>query len=240
MSLSQTLFRNLGTKLLALAIACVAWYLLTGERRERISERSYRIPLSIVNIPRGTLTVSPLPDAVDDVTAASLGCRFATAFRAVVDQAAVGAGDWLAVFGAGGVGLMGEAGPEAILPLARGSDGKLGIRAGGGGAVHVTMNISTPDVAGFRRSQSQVAAEMSRAIQREASSEWPPRSKKLSSTPGASTPSVAAIAVATRCSSSSRGACCARVPLPVAVSGAGSRARSTLPLGESGIASSIT
>lgn len=67
----------------------------------------------------------------------------------------------------GGVGLMGEAGPEAIVPLARSSDGKLGIRAGaGGGAVHVTMNINTPDVAGFQRSQSQVAAEMSRAIQR--------------------------------------------------------------------------
>jgi hypothetical protein len=65
MNLSALLFRNLGTKLLALAIACVAWYLLTGERRERISERSYRIPLSIVNIPRGTLIVSPLPDAVD-------------------------------------------------------------------------------------------------------------------------------------------------------------------------------
>jgi phage-related minor tail protein len=66
----------------------------------------------------------------------------------------------------GGVGLMGEAGPEAILPLSRGADGKLGIRAGGGGgAVQVTMNISTPDVAGFRRSQSQIAAEMSRAIQ---------------------------------------------------------------------------
>ena len=65
MKLSETLFRNFGTKLLALAIACVAWYLLTGERRERISERSYRIPLSIVNIPRGTLIVSPLPDAVD-------------------------------------------------------------------------------------------------------------------------------------------------------------------------------
>ena len=65
MNLSAVLFRNLGTKLLALAIACVAWYLLTGERRERISERSYRIPLSIVNIPRGTMIVSPLPDAVD-------------------------------------------------------------------------------------------------------------------------------------------------------------------------------
>jgi phage-related minor tail protein len=67
----------------------------------------------------------------------------------------------------GGRGLMGEAGPEAIVPLARGADGKLGIRAGGGGGnVSVTMNISTPDAASFRRSQSQVAAEMSRAIQR--------------------------------------------------------------------------
>jgi len=69
----------------------------------------------------------------------------------------------------GGLGLMGEAGPEAILPLARGADGRLGVRsgpAGGGGAVQVTMNITTPDVAGFQRSQSQVAAEMSRAISR--------------------------------------------------------------------------
>lgn len=66
----------------------------------------------------------------------------------------------------GGVGLMGEAGPEAIMPLTRGADGKLGVRGGGGGAVQVTMNISTPDAAGFQRSQSQIAAEMSRAIQR--------------------------------------------------------------------------
>ena len=67
----------------------------------------------------------------------------------------------------GGAGLMGEAGPEAIMPLTRGADGKLGVRSGGGGgAVHVTMNISTPDAAGFQRSQSQIAAEMNRAIQR--------------------------------------------------------------------------
>ncbi|MGJ8617725.1 MAG: phage tail tape measure protein [Sulfitobacter sp.] len=64
----------------------------------------------------------------------------------------------------GGTGLMGEAGPEAIMPLARGSDGKLGVRGAGGGAVSVVMNITTPDVQGFQRSQSQIAAHMSRAL----------------------------------------------------------------------------
>lgn len=65
MQLSRVLFRNLGTKLLALTIACATWFVLSGERRERISERSYRIPLSIVNVPAGTMIASPLPEAVD-------------------------------------------------------------------------------------------------------------------------------------------------------------------------------
>lgn len=65
----------------------------------------------------------------------------------------------------GGTGLMGEAGPEAIMPLQRTADGRLGVAAqGGGGAVTINMNISTPDVQGFRRSQSQIAAQMGRAL----------------------------------------------------------------------------
>lgn len=46
-----------------------------------------------------------LPAAVDAVTAACLGCRFATAFRAVTAHGRIRAGDWLAVHGCGGVGL---------------------------------------------------------------------------------------------------------------------------------------
>ncbi len=65
----------------------------------------------------------------------------------------------------GGTGLMGEAGPEAILPLARGADGRLGVRgAGGGRAMNVVINVSTPDVSGFQRSQSQIAAQMQRLL----------------------------------------------------------------------------
>ncbi len=68
----------------------------------------------------------------------------------------------------GGTGLMGEAGPEAIMPLARGPDGRLGVQAAGAAArpVTVVMNISTPDIEGFRRSESQIAAQMSRILAR--------------------------------------------------------------------------
>jgi YbbR domain-containing protein len=58
-------FRNLGLKLLALAIALLAWFALSGQRRERISERSYRIPLSLVNVPPQTMVASPLPGGVE-------------------------------------------------------------------------------------------------------------------------------------------------------------------------------
>lgn len=46
-----------------------------------------------------------LPDEIDFVTASSLGCRFATSYRAVVDQGKVEAGQWVVVHGCGGVGL---------------------------------------------------------------------------------------------------------------------------------------
>ncbi len=46
-----------------------------------------------------------LPQTIDFATAASLGCRFATSFRAVMDQGKCQAGQWVCIFGCGGVGL---------------------------------------------------------------------------------------------------------------------------------------
>lgn len=66
----------------------------------------------------------------------------------------------------GGIGLMGEAGPEAIMPLARGADGRLGVQTQGGRAINVTMNVSTPDTQGFQRSRAQIATQLSRALGR--------------------------------------------------------------------------
>lgn len=58
-----------------------------------------------VEIKYADINLVKLPDEIDFVTAASLGCRFITSFRAVIDQGKVSAGQWIAVHGCGGVGL---------------------------------------------------------------------------------------------------------------------------------------
>ncbi len=58
-----------------------------------------------VGIHQADLNLVALPETLGFATAASLGCRFVTSFRAVVDQGKVSAGQWVAVHGCGGVGL---------------------------------------------------------------------------------------------------------------------------------------
>jgi phage-related minor tail protein len=65
------------------------------------------------------------------------------------------------------IGLMGEAGAEAILPLSRGPDGRLGVAAGGQAQpVSIVFNVTTPDAASFRKSQAQVTGMIARAAAR--------------------------------------------------------------------------
>lgn len=66
-----------------------------------------------------------------------------------------------------GTGLMGEAGAEAIVPLRRGPDGRLGVAAGGEGApMQIVFNVQAADVQSFRRSESQINAMLTRAVGR--------------------------------------------------------------------------
>jgi phage-related minor tail protein len=65
-----------------------------------------------------------------------------------------------------GLGLAGEAGPEAIMPLARGSDGRLGVAASGAAGTNVTVNIATPDAESFRRSETYLTGLVARAVAR--------------------------------------------------------------------------
>jgi len=68
---------------------------------------------------------------------------------------------------AGSVGLMGEAGSEAILPLSRGADGSLGVAASGGGQpVNVVFNVTAQDAASFRKSEAQITGMLARAVSR--------------------------------------------------------------------------
>lgn len=66
----------------------------------------------------------------------------------------------------GATGLMGEAGAEAIVPLSRGSDGRLGVASSGASATRITVNITTPDAESFRRSEAQVTGMLARAVGR--------------------------------------------------------------------------
>jgi phage-related minor tail protein len=67
--------------------------------------------------------------------------------------------------GGSSLGLAGEAGPEAVMPLARGPDGRLGV-AGGGGAVNVTFNVTASDARSFAASEAEISAMLLRAVKR--------------------------------------------------------------------------
>ncbi len=104
------------------------------------------------------------PAGAGDATGGALASLFGSA-RPFADGGVVAQPTYFSM--GRNLGLMGERGAEAILPLARGPDGKLGVSAGGAGPpVSVTVNISTRDAASFRQSEAQVSAAIARAVAR--------------------------------------------------------------------------
>ncbi len=76
---------------------------------------------------------------------------------------------------ANGIGLMGEAGPEAIMPLSRGADGKLGVvAANGNSAPKVTINnYSGQEATASTDSAGNIVVEIGRAIAQDITSGGP-------------------------------------------------------------------
>lgn len=70
--------------------------------------------------------------------------------------------------GADALGLMGEAGAEAVLPLSRDASGRLGVAAGGGGQAtpQIVFNVEARDAESFARSEAQIATMVARAVGR--------------------------------------------------------------------------
>jgi alcohol dehydrogenase len=59
----------------------------------------------LVAIPHADFNITALPEGMEPIEASAMGCRLTTAFRGLVDRAALAPGEWLAVHGCGGVGL---------------------------------------------------------------------------------------------------------------------------------------
>jgi D-arabinose 1-dehydrogenase-like Zn-dependent alcohol dehydrogenase len=104
-----------------------------------------------------------LPESMDFITAASLGCRFATAFRGLVDVAKVQPGEWVAVHGSGGVGLSAImiAAACGALPIAIDLNGEKLAFAKTLGAVATINAMDTPDVVAAIREITSGGAHVS-------------------------------------------------------------------------------
>ncbi|WP_062228821.1 zinc-dependent alcohol dehydrogenase family protein [Aureimonas frigidaquae] len=101
-----------------------------------------------VAIDQADLNLVALPETVDYATAASLGCRFVTSFRAVVDQGRVAGGQWVAVHGCGGVGLSAIMIADALganVVAVDIAEDKLALARQLGAAVTIDASV-TPDV----------------------------------------------------------------------------------------------
>lgn len=84
---------------------CAAGHQQVCDQQEQPGFTAWGSFAEFVVVRRADTNLVALPDDLDVVAAATLGCRFATSFRAVVDVARTAPGEWVAVHGCGGVGL---------------------------------------------------------------------------------------------------------------------------------------
>ena len=103
-----------------------------------------------ITVTAADLNCIRLPEGVDTLSAAALGCRYMTGYRAVVHQGRVQPGQWVAMHGCGGVGLSAvqiaaamDAMVVAVDVFNNKSPEKVGqaVRDATGGGVHVSIDV---------------------------------------------------------------------------------------------------
>lgn len=151
----------------------VAKILANGFGAATTSGKGFNDTLVTIGQSLARLALKEGAKALSDGLSGSLSNLFASSFgggQKITPFAEGGVVASPTYFSAGGaVGLMGERGAEAIMPLARGPDGRLGVMAqSGGGArpVAVTVNIAAQDIDSFRRSEAQITGALARALAR--------------------------------------------------------------------------
>lgn len=147
--------------------------LASGFASAIVSGKSFNETLATIGQSLAKLALKAGTQALTQGLTSGLGALVTNAFgssaaqgaRPFADGGVVASPTYFAANGA--VGLMGERGAEAIMPLARGPDGRLGVTMQGqNSAVAVTVNIAAQDVDSFRRSEGQISAALARAVAR--------------------------------------------------------------------------
>jgi len=153
----QSLVNDLSTMLIRQTVTKPLVDMLT---QLGVSAFAPTVPTSNVTSPVKWSTVGGVPVPSADGNAFNGGRVIPFANGGIIDSSTF--------FGlsGGNLGVMGEEGPEAVMPLKRGSDGKLGVE-GGGNRINIQMTINTPDADSFRRSQSQITNRMIQSLRRE-------------------------------------------------------------------------
>ena len=140
--------------------------------------KSFEDTLKSIALKLSSLALSAALKPLEQATAGLFQNLFSGGGSATIGSSATGSG--ILPFAKGGViatptyfnagrqlGVMGEAGAEAVMPLARDGGGRLGVRMQGAAqSVNVVFNVTKPDVQGFRKSEGQVSAMLARTIAR--------------------------------------------------------------------------
>lgn len=151
----------------------VANTLSTGFVNAAASGKSFNDALATIGDSLARLMLRAGAQTLANGLVNAIGAMFTSSFSANGEQAITPFADGGVVaapafFGANSsIGLMGERGAEAILPLARGPDGRLGVAAQGDARpVNVTVNVTANDAESFKRSEAQIMGALARAVAR--------------------------------------------------------------------------